>query len=329
MVTPDYTVRLEQVFQGPMDLLLHLVREQEVEIHEIEIARVVDGYLAYLNALEFLDIENAGDFLVMAATLMAIKARSLLPHEKLDLAEELDPKDELIQRLLEYRRFKNAADDLEQRHGARARLFPRGWSGERRPEGVEREFDLSELTAWDLLSTFSRLMRETMADRPHRIAGDPRPLRFYVEAVVERLRALGNTSLRRICDSLAEVPSREALVGSFCALLELVRLELVELEQDRAHDDIEVVLRDEHRGDIADVVRESLFDEELTPGAEVEAETSPEGLAEPPLSSLGALEPDEDVYEEDLLPEEDEFELPPPFYATEEDGGRSEPSSAP
>ncbi len=307
MVTQDYTVRLEQVFQGPMDLLLHLVREQEVEIHEIEIARIVDGYLGYLNALESLDIENAGDFLVMAATLMAIKARSLLPHEELDLEEELDPKDELIQRLLEYRRFKGAADELQERHAARARLFPRGWDGESRPADAEREYDLSELTAWDLLSTFSRLMRETLADRPHRIAGDPRPLRFYVEAVVERLRAVGRTSLRRICDSLEEVPSREALVGSFCALLELVRLELVELEQDRIRDDIGIAIRQEHRADIADVVRESLLDEERAPAA-----------AEPGAPVTDTLdEPEELPEEEDFLPDEDDFELPPPFFAAE------------
>ena len=307
-MSPDYTVHLEQVFQGPMDLLLHLVREQEVEIQEIEIAKVVEGYLAYLNALEELDIEHAGDFLVMAATLMAIKARSLLPHEQLDLEEELDPKDELIQRLLEYRRFKGAADDLQARHAERARLFPRGWRGEARPEAVERELDLAELTVWDLLSTFSRLMRETLADQPHKVAGDPRPLRFYVEAVVERLGTVGSTSLRRLCDSLEEVPSREALVGSFCALLELVRLELVELEQEAAGTDIRIAIRQEHRGDIGDVVRESLLDEE-DPAQEEAAPTTPAGW-ERGDDGLALDEEDEDAEEEDLGAE---FELPPPL----------------
>ena len=89
MVSRDYTVSLEQVFSGPMDLLLHLVREQEVEIHDIDLHKVIDGYLRYLKDLQDVDLEVAADFLVMAATLMAIKSRSLLPSENIDLAEEL------------------------------------------------------------------------------------------------------------------------------------------------------------------------------------------------------------------------------------------------
>ncbi|HKX46362.1 MAG TPA: segregation/condensation protein A, partial [Planctomycetota bacterium] len=120
--TAEYTVRLARVFSGPMDLLLHLVREQEVEIHEIEISAILRGYLDYLKRIEQLDIEDAADFVLMAATLMAVKSRSLLPGEELDLEEELDPRDELIQRLVEYRRFRGAADLLEARFRERARL---------------------------------------------------------------------------------------------------------------------------------------------------------------------------------------------------------------
>jgi len=121
-----YTVRLDRVFQGPMDLLLHLVREQEVEIHEVEISRVLKGYLEYLHAMKELDIEVAGDFLVMAATLMAIKSRSLLPRDSVDLDEGLDPKDELIQRLIEYRRFREASEDLGTRYAVRSLQHPLG-----------------------------------------------------------------------------------------------------------------------------------------------------------------------------------------------------------
>ena len=99
MMESNFTVRLDTVFQGPMDLLLHLIREQEMEIHEIEISTIIKGYLAYLQQMAELDIELAGDFLVMASTLMAIKSRSLLPREEVNLEEELDPRDELIQRL--------------------------------------------------------------------------------------------------------------------------------------------------------------------------------------------------------------------------------------
>ena len=263
MVKPDYTVRLEQVFQGPLDLLLHLVREQEVEIHEIEIAKILQGYLGYLESLEKLDIEYAGDFLVMAATLMSIKSRSLLPNEEVNLEDEIDPRDELIQRLMEYRRFKDAADDLEDRYRERASMHPRGWHEDLRPD--EPEFDLGELTVWDMLTIYSRLMRETLADRPHAVAGDPRPLRFYVESVVLKLKQAGSASLRGVVEAYDGVPEREALIGSFCALLELVRLELVDVEQDDTGEDIGIRLREERGDELEEVVRMSVFDEERTP----------------------------------------------------------------
>ena len=286
MVSEDFTVRLEQVFQGPMDLLLHLVREQEVEIHEIEISKVLAGYLAYLDDLDRLDIEYAGDFLVMAATLMAIKSRSLLPREVVDLEEELDPRDELIQRLLEYRRFKEASDQLEAGLRERERQVPRGWRGEVE-SNAEREFDLGELTTWDLLATFSRLMRETLADRPHTVVGDPRPLRFYVDEVVHRLRERNELSLRELVRTFPEVPNREALVGSFCALLELVRLQLVDVRQGGGDHDLRIVIRPEHSGDLEEVVRTSKLDEELV---------DEEVMTDPPREDAA-----EDAAEEDAV----------------------------
>src|SRR5437016_2550180 len=150
---PTFTVHLERVFQGPMDLLLHLVREQEVEIHEIEISRVISGYLEYLQAMRDLDIEVAGDFLVLAATLMSIKSRSLLPRDTVNLEEDLDPKDELIQRLIEYRRFREASDRLGERYELRAMQHVRGVSGFVEP-AAEPELDLGEISSWDLLAAF-------------------------------------------------------------------------------------------------------------------------------------------------------------------------------
>lgn len=293
----DYTVRLEQLFQGPMDLLLHLVREQEVEIHEVEISRIVDGYLGFLNSMERMDIEFAGDFLVMAATLMAIKSRSLLPHEELDLEDELDPKDELIQRLLEYRRFRAAADDLAERFKERSLSMERGFRGELAKTDEPREFELGELTSWDLLAVYSRLMRETLADQPHEIITDPRPLRFYVEQVVDKLRSERGVSLQGLLGSFGEVPTREALIGSFCALLELVRMELVEVDQEEGGGDISIAIRAEHTEDLEEVVRTSILDEEEdeaesaaeeheTPAASAGAEPAPD-----PSSEIGADDP--------------------------------------
>ena len=289
----DYTVRLEKLFQGPMDLLLHLVREQEVEIHEIEISKILDGYLSYLDTLEKLDIEYAGDFLVMAATLMAIKSRSLLPHEELNLEEELDPRDELIQRLLEYRKFKGAADELEANFHERGNQSVRGFKRELNDKPEEREYDLGELTFWDMLATFSRLMRETLADRTHRVAGDPRPMRFYVDSVVSKLRVLGSSTLRGLMAQLEDVPPKEALIGSFCALLELVRLQVIELDLKDDGNDIGITMRPEHEADAEELIRSSTLDGEERPGIPAtesgqEGEEAENGQKEPEMTQNGA-----------------------------------------
>jgi segregation and condensation protein A len=291
VVSGDYTVRLEQVFQGPLDLLLHLVKEQEVEIQEIEISKIIDGYLAYLKALDALDIEYAGDFLVMAATLMAIKSRSLLPHDDVDLESAFDPRDELIQRLMEYRRFKVASDDLARRAAQRERQFPRGSFDALRVLD-EREFDLGELTVWDLLAHFSRLMRETLAHQPHRVALDPRPLRYYVDEVVRRLRREGSTSLRGLVGGFESIPTKEAIIGSFCALLELVRLEVVSVRQEATREDILLALTPEHRDDAEAIVRASVLEEERR--EERAAEGMSEGQAM--LPDAGGGEPVADVH---------------------------------
>ncbi len=239
-MTDDYTVQLDRVFRGPMDLLLHLVKEQEVEIHEVDLTSVIDGYFQALEAMEHLDMEVAGDFLVVAATLMSIKSRSLLPREEVELEDELDPQDELVARLLEYRRFKSAADDLDRRWRDRLLIHHRGYRKEVSDLEPEKTLDLGELTAFDLLATFSRLMRETLASRPHHVRGEAHPLRWYVRRVGSRIREAGELDLRQLVDGMEGVPLREGMVGVFCALLELVRLGVVTAHQAEGSQQIQV-----------------------------------------------------------------------------------------
>jgi len=261
-VSGDYTVQLDEVFHGPMDLLLHLVREQEVEIHEVSIHRVVDGYFDYLRRLEELDIEVAGDFLVLASSLMAIKSRSLLPREEVELDDALDPEDELIQRLLEYRRFKEAADDLDDRRLSRAARHSRGYRGEIAEHTPERTLELGELTVWDLLGAFSRLMRETLAGRPHRVRADAHPLRYYVSAIGHAVLAKRETSLRELLLGLDPEPSREVLVGAFCALLELVKLGVVRAYQEDLAGDIRIAASATADEDLEGVIGATTFMDE-------------------------------------------------------------------
>jgi segregation and condensation protein A len=259
-----------------MDLLLHLVREQEVEIHEVEISRVLNGYLDYLHAMKELDIEVAGEFLVMAATLMSIKSRSLLPRESVDLDEGLDPKDELIQHLIEYRRFREASEDLGTRYAVRALQHPRGANPIQEPE-VGPEFDLGEVTTWDLLAQFSRLMRETLADRPHTVTRDKRPLRHFVEEMARILSSRQGSTLEELVLAADAEPSRESLIGSFCGILELARLGLVRLAQDGQ--EIQIRLRDDLPASVEDILRETVFDDEARTES---ADTTP------PATTVGA-----------------------------------------
>ena len=281
MVSTDYTVLLDQVFHGPMDLLLHLVREQEVEIHEIEIGLIVEGYLVYLNQLEILDIELAGDFMVMSATLMALKSRSLLPQDELDLEEDLDPRDELIQRLMEYRRFKEAAGHLEERSAEREVMHERGFKGELKTSMEAPTFDLGELTVWDLWSTFSRLQRETASDQPHRVYKEGRPMRFFVERTVQAIKRTPKTTLAALVDQMCEEgeDQRENVVGSFCALLELVKMGVLCVEQESTGGELGIALRDDREFDIDQVVENAGFEDEAEP-SEIDAETDPEADSE-------------------------------------------------
>ena len=318
MVTRDYTVSLEQVFSGPMDLLLHLVREQEVEIHDIDLHKVIDGYLRYLKDLQDIDIELAADFLVMAATLMAIKSRSLLPSENIDLAEELDPRDELIQRLIEYRHFKQASRELQDRFDLRHRLHERGFRAE---EPAEAGLDLQELTNWDLFAAFSRLMRETLSNKSMVIATEHRPLRYFVEELVRSVKARRSMSLRELVDETVAKggASRGTLIGAFCALLELVKLGAVRARQESKDSDITISLREDLGDDLDSIVRQTEFEDERIedPDAAAAAASAPSEPAPP-------REPVHDVFE-DL--EDDDLPLPAPRAAASEPATEAEDAS--
>jgi segregation and condensation protein A len=206
---------------------------------------------------------------------MSIKSRSLLPREEVDIEDDLDPQDELIQRLIEYRRFKGAADDLGDRHTRRSLEHTRGYRGEARMHEPEKQLDLGELTAWDLLATFSRLMRETLAGRPHTIQGDPRPLRWYVSTMATTMRSRRRASLRDLLTDFGDdTPTKQSLIGAFCALLELIKIGVVGAVQNGPEDEIEVLLKDDAEADFEELISASRFMDE-----DSEDEDGPEGDA--------------------------------------------------
>jgi len=229
-----YRVNLD-IFAGPLDLLLYLVRREEVDIYDIPIAKITDQYIRYIEMLKSLDIDLAGDFLVMAATLMQIKSAMLLPKAEPDQleAEDLsDPRAELIRQLLEYKKFKDAANLLSAAADKQKERFPRPDSIiERLKPDAEPQIDIEQVSVWNLLEAFDSLMKATgsIGDISH--IKDDTPIDLYQIEILHRLQIDGPMSFERLFESGT---NRVVMVGLFLALLELIRERLVWAEQSDA-----------------------------------------------------------------------------------------------
>jgi len=222
----DFRTELD-VFCGPLDLLLHLVRREELDIFDIPIASITDQYLAVLDAMRVFEPDLAAEFLIMAATLMEIKSRTLLPDSRNEDEEETDPRDELVRQLLQYRNFKAAAAWLA------ARAHRRSLSASRPRPNLPAQPETWELPKdgdiWALVSAYMRVVHATRADRSQQIVYDDVPVSVYMAELEHRLRISGGKmSFLRLFESDR---SRPRLIGMFLALLELVRRRQVSVSQ--------------------------------------------------------------------------------------------------
>lgn len=269
MASSEYLVRLD-AFEGPLDLLLHLIRKAEVEITDIPIAGVADQYLAHLERIDEIDIDRAGDFLVMAATLMEIKSRTLAPRvadEEDEAASpgerdsdgfDDDPRAELVRQLLEYQRYREAADQLERRREAWERRYeaaPAALDEEAaaaaRPDPGESP--LEDLGLYDLVEAFSRIMAAVDFDRlgEHSVhmERDDTPIEVHAADIVDLLDREGDGSgalpFRRVFEG--RPPAQ--MIGLFLAVLELTRQRRIEVAQDRPDEDIVIRRRPDDEGE--------------------------------------------------------------------------------
>jgi segregation and condensation protein A len=232
----DYKVRLD-VFEGPLDLLLYLIKKNELDIHDIPVNVITEQYLEYLNLMQLLDLDVAGEFLVMAATLMHIKSKMLLPPEEkpAEEAEEEDPREELVRKLLEYKRFKEAASQLAQREADRGRFFTR-YPGALEIDGGDSPF--LEASLFDLISAFSKILKGLPKETFHRIIKDE----FTVAEKVHEIFHLLVQSKSVFFSTLFEKSkNRFEAITIFLALLELIRLKEIAVVQNRLFGDIEIM----------------------------------------------------------------------------------------
>jgi len=236
----DYRVDLD-IYNGPLDLLLYLIRREEVDIYDIPLARITEQYVQYVQMLQKLDPNLAGEFLVVAATLMEIKTRMLLPgapgEEGDDEGIQIDPRAELVRQLLEYKAFKDAADDLRHARDLQAMKYPRQPA---RPDQDEAELDLEDVQVWNLFDAFSKLMEATgQRLESHEIIHDDTPVELHAADILDRL---GRDGAMTFADIFAGRTLRGEIVGLFLALLELIRQRKILAKQGRNFTQIQLDL---------------------------------------------------------------------------------------
>jgi len=236
-MSQEYKVKLE-IFEGPLDLLLYLVKKEEVDIYDISLERITQQYLEFMEAFKALDLEVAGEFLVMASNLLYLKSRSLLPVDQQppeEEAEEDDPRWELIRQLVEYKKFKEAAAALGQREALQNSIFARMADGSE----VQPERPLGEVSIFDLINAFNNVLK--------RLAPATEDLReifeenFTVSDKIDLIMKMTSAGVPlKFTELFATAASRGEIVVTFLALLELVRLKQLRCAQDGAFGEIEL-----------------------------------------------------------------------------------------
>jgi len=222
----DYTFRIEG-YEGPLDLLLHLIQKNELDIFDIPIALVTEQYLEYLQMMKVLDLDIAGEYLLMASTLLHIKSRMLLPKlSEGEEEEEEDPRAELVRRLLEYQKYKQAADELEKRPMLDRDVFIRLMPGE--PSEVPEE-ERIEVSLFELIEAFRQVLERVKLETVHEVNLEP----LSVEDKVQEILMLLGRENRSMAfhHLLPEQASRRVLIITFLAILELVKMKRIRIFQ--------------------------------------------------------------------------------------------------
>jgi segregation and condensation protein A len=216
-----FRIQLE-LFQGPLDLLLYLVKKQELDVIEIEITAVTEQYLEHVAVLEQIDVDAAGDFIDTASLLIEMKSRAVLPTEEVAEVELEDPRQELVRRLLEYKRYRDAASMLEERSREWRERFPRSANDLSVRQVQPEQQPIQEVELWDLVSAFGRVLKAKNAAvrRPESIRYDETPVHTYMRWIDERLHRDGRVPFTSFFDASVH---KSKLVGMFLAVLELVR----------------------------------------------------------------------------------------------------------
>lgn len=239
MSETDYRIALD-LYNGPMDLLLYLVRRNEVDPVALPIAKITSQFVEYLAVLQFLDLDLVGEFVVTASTLIELKSRLVLPQPEDETGQTLEeqsdePHSELIAQLLEYKKYKDAAKALEERAAQWQERYPR-LSEDRPVVGKDPAADrIKEVELWDLVSALGRILQHKVVEEETSVRRDDTPLSVYIERVGARVRAEGRITFSSFFE---QTHFRPRIVGVFLAILELLRHHQFRAEQPEPHSEI-------------------------------------------------------------------------------------------
>ncbi|KIY21609.1 MULTISPECIES: segregation/condensation protein A [Mesobacillus] len=246
----QYNVKIE-AFEGPLDLLLHLIQTLEIDIYDIPVAEIIEQYMRYIHAMKELQLDVASEYLVMAATLLAIKSKMLLPNheeeldEEFEFGEEEDPRNELVEKLIEYKKFKEAASELKSLEEERGLMYTKPpcdlseYAKDSRNENVDLEVSL-----YDMLSAFQKLLRRKKLQRPMSTKIMRQEITIE-KRMIEILAFLKENGTKKKFNELFPEPDREHIVVTFLAILELIKRREIDVEQEQNFAEIYMTARKE------------------------------------------------------------------------------------
>ena len=225
MLKEPYQVKLDDIFEGPMDLLLHLIKKNEVDIYDIPIAAVTDQFLEYLNLMQAMNIDYAGDFLVMAATLTHIKSRMLLPISK-EADDEEDPRSEIIRPLIEYLQIKAAAEELSLRTILGDDLFVR------HPDiseyRADSEGEIRQVGLFELIDAFQKILENVAPEQRIEFTADKISVKDRIVEIIDLFETKDSLTFNEL---FSEHPGRSEIIVTFLAILEMVKISLIRIVQ--------------------------------------------------------------------------------------------------
>ncbi|RIK68244.1 MAG: hypothetical protein DCC65_03360 [Planctomycetota bacterium] len=292
----DYSIQTD-AYSGPLDLLLYLIRREEIDLYDIPIARVTEQYCRYVETLATIDPNVAGDFLVMAATLMEIKSRMLLPRPPVEEGEAedfSDPRLELVRQLLEYKKFKDASLELAGAADIQSQRWPR--TPVRPASAGPGEIDLEDVQIWDLVAVFNKLMSSIGAGAAtHDVVFDDTPIALHATDILDRLSGEGG---EMGFEAIFTGRTRPEMVGLFLALLELMRQQRVRVVQEVVFGPIRVILLNAEPITVGSEWEPALREAVLGPQAQEASEPADSAAAAAPILTDDDL--DNELLDDDL-----------------------------